>query len=112
MGGAQRTERRRGSGAHTPWGRGAGRLSGTGLLSAALGSPVSPAVRGLIFFSSRLKRPSATSGDTRLPILLPRGTQSLDSAAIIHSPARPLKRWAASALLPSKINHVLEINFH
>jgi hypothetical protein len=56
-----------------------------GLLSAAPSSPVSPAVRGLIFFLHGLKRPSIPSGDTLLPILRPRGTQSLDSAAIIHS---------------------------
>lgn len=31
-------------------------LSGTGLLSAVLSSPVSPAVRGLIFFSSRAEK--------------------------------------------------------
>lgn len=56
-----------------------------GLLSAAPSSPVSPAVRGLIFFLHGLKRPSIPSGDTLLPILRPRGTQSLDSVAIIHS---------------------------
>lgn len=55
------------------------------LLSAAPSSPVSPAVRGLIFFLHGLKRPSIPSGDTLLPILRPRGTQSLDSVAIIHS---------------------------
>lgn len=56
-----------------------------GLLSAAPSSPVSPAVRGLIFFLHGLKRPSIPSGYTLLPILRPRGTQSLDSVAIIHS---------------------------
>lgn len=47
---------------------------------------------------------AAYSASPRNPITGQRGYNSL--------PARPLKRWAASELLPSKINHVLGINFH
>lgn len=52
---AQRRQRRWVGAPTPPWGRRV-QLSGTSLLSAALSSPVSPAVRGLIFFSSRAER--------------------------------------------------------
>lgn len=82
---------------HMPRGRGGARtpasgdgsvwLSGSGLLSAAPSSPVSPAVRGLIFFSSRAEKAqhrirqhaAAYSASPRNPITGQRGRNSLPS---------------------------------
>lgn len=93
-------------GAGPRWGAAVGRGSPRGTraafrcrpLSAALSSPVSPAVRGLIFPSSRaekaqrhVRRHTADySPSPRNPIT--------GQPAIIHPPARPLKRWAARLL--------------
>lgn len=92
--------RRRVGGSHTPSGDGARVwLSGTGLLSAALSSPVSPAVRGLIFFSSRAEKAqhhirqhtAAYSPSPRNPITGQRRYNSL--------PSPPFEKVGASALL-------------